>query len=67
MSMCLFKKRKHVHIEFKIALSDYECFDCIITFVSDDWEKRKIFFSGYGMVYPRLISSMKWRSDYVLF
>lgn len=62
-----FKKRKHVHIEFKIALSDYECFDCIITFVSDDWEKRKIFFSGYGMIYPRLISSMKWRFEYVLF
>ena len=48
-------------------MSDYESFDKVIDFVSGHWEKRKVFFDDYKMVYPRLISSIKWKFDYVFF
>ena len=38
------KKRKHVHIAFKIPISDYEFFDKLIDFISSEWEKRNTFF-----------------------
>ena len=63
----LFPEKRDVHFAFKFVISDQDCFDKLIGFVSDEWERRKTFFSGYEMVYPRLSSSMKWRYDYVLF
>ena len=38
---------------------DYKSFDKLIDFVSNEWERRKIFFSDYHMVKPRLVSSRK--------
>ena len=61
------RKKKHVHIAFKIPISEYEFFDRLIDFISDEWEKRKIFFEDYKMIYPRLITSLKWKFDYVFF
>ena len=29
--------------------------------------KKKYFFDNYELIYPRLITSLKWRIDYVLF
>ena len=57
------RKKKHVHIAFKIPISEYEFFDRLIDSISDEWEKRKIFFEDYKMIYPRLITSLKWKFD----
>ena len=35
------KKKKHVHIALKKSFSDHECFDKILKFISDEWEKRR--------------------------
>ena len=56
-----------MHIAFKKPVSEYELFDRLIDFVSNEWEKRKIFFEDYKMIYPGLISSLKWKFDYVFF
>ena len=61
------KIKKHVHIAFKIPISEYKSFDKLIDIISDEWEKRKTFFENYKMVYPRLTSSLKWKFDYVFF
>ena len=61
------RKKKHVHIAFKISISEYESFDRLVDFISNEWEKRKIFFEDYKMIYSRLISSLKWKFDYVFF
>ena len=61
------RRKKHVHIAFKIPISEYESFDDLIDFLSNEWEKRKICFGSYKMVYHRLIDSMKWKFDYVFF
>ena len=61
------RKKSLVHFAFKKPLSRYSDFDNIIQFVSDGWRKRKIFFTNYKMVYPMLISSFKWKYDYVFF
>ena len=61
------RKRRHIHFAFKFILSDYDCFDKLMSFVSDEWERRKIFFSDYEKIYPRLISSMKWKDDCVFY
>ena len=58
-------KKRYVHLAFKLSMSDYESFDKVIEFVSGHWEKRKVFFDDYKMVYPRLISSIKWNFDYL--
>lgn len=65
--MLLSNKEKHVHITCKIPISDHDSFDKLIGFISDEWEKRKAFFENYKMIYPRLISSLKWKFDYVRF
>ena len=42
---CLhFLKKRHVHIAFSKSISDHKHFDKILEFISDGWEKRKIFF-----------------------
>ena len=41
------KKKKHVHIAFKKSFSDYKSFDNILKFITDEWEKRNIFFEDY--------------------
>ena len=64
MSLC--QKKGHVHIAFKIPISEYQSFDQLIEFISKEWEKR-FFFSDYKMTYPRLINSMRWKLDYVFF
>ena len=61
------KKKKHVYLAFKLPHSDYNYFDKVIDLISHNWERRKIFFAEYEMIYPRLISSMKWKFDYVFF
>ena len=61
------RKKKHVHIAFKIPTTEYESFGRLIDFISDEWQKRKIFFEDYKMIYPLLITSLKWKFDYFLF
>ena len=58
------RKKRHVHITFKISISQYESFDELIEFTSNEWQKRKIFFFDYKMIYPRLKSSMRWKFGY---
>ena len=53
------RKKKHVHIAFKIPISEYESFDRLIDFISDEWEKRKIIFEDYKMIFPGLITLLK--------
>ena len=55
----LYLKKKHVHIAFRKSISDYDCFGKILEFVSEEWEKRKFFFEGDELIYPRLITSLK--------
>ena len=38
------RNKKDVHIAFKIPTFEYEFFDRLIDFISDEREKRKIFF-----------------------
>ena len=38
------RKKKDVHIAFKIPTLEYESFDRLIDFISDEREKRKTFF-----------------------
>ena len=58
VDMYVSKKKRHVHLAFKIPISDCESFDKIITSISDHWEKRKVFvfvfFSDYRIIYIRL-------------
>ena len=61
------KKKRHVYIAFKVWISKYEVFDKLIEFILKEWEKRKVFFSDYKMIYPKLMTSMRWKFDYVLF
>ena len=61
------KKKRHVYIAFKVRISKYEVFDKLIEFILKEWEKRKVFFFDYKMIYPKLMTSMKWKFDYVLF
>lgn len=35
------KKKCHVHVAFKIAISEYKSFDKLIDFISREWEKKK--------------------------
>ena len=35
------KKKKDVDIAFKMLISEYESFDRLIDFISNEWEKRK--------------------------
>ena len=60
------QKKRHVHIAFKIQISEYKSLDELNEFISNEWEKR-IFFFDYIMIYSRLISSMRWKFDYVFF
>ena len=60
-------KRKHVHTAIKIPISEYGSFDRLIDFISDEWEKRKIFLKDNKTIYLRLITSLKWKFDYVFF
>ena len=39
-----------------IPISEYESFDILMDFISNDWEKKEIFFEDYKMIYPRLMS-----------
>ena len=57
------KKRRHVHIAFKIPIPEYQSFDQLIEFIAKEW--GKFFFSDYKMTYPRLINPMRWKSDNV--
>ena len=52
------KKRRHVHITFKIPIPEYQSFDQLIEFIAKEWGKN--FFSDYKMTYPRLINPMRW-------
>ena len=61
------KKKKQVHIAFKIPISEYESFDRLVGFISNKWEKIRIFFEDYKMIYPYLISSLKLKFDYIFF
>ena len=61
------KKKGLVHIAFKKALTSCLNFKNIIQFASDEWRKRKMFFTNYEMIYPILIPSLKWKYDFVFF
>ena len=60
-------KKRHVHIAFQKPISHHDCFDKILEFIPKESEERKLFFEGYELIYPRLITSLKWRFDYVFF
>ena len=62
-----FLKKKHVHLAFKLPLSDSDCFDKVINLISNEWERQEIFFNNYEMIYARSIQSMKSKFDYVFF
>ena len=61
----------HVHFAFCILhfafIYGYDCFDRRISFVTDESGKRKVSITDYRIIYPRLISSIKWKNDYVSF
>ena len=65
--MYISPKKRHVYVAFRKSISDYDCFDKILEFISEKWEKRKFFFEGYKLIYPRLTNSLKWRFDYLIF
>ena len=54
-----------MHIAFRIPISEYESFDRLIDFISNECKKRKLFFEDSKMICPCLISSMKWKFGYV--
>ena len=61
------KKKKHVQVAFKKSFPDYEYFDLILSFFAEEWEKWKIFFCDYELIYLRLITSLKWHFNYAFF
>lgn len=67
VDLVAFLKKKHVHLAFKLPLSDSDYFDKVIDLISNEWERQEIFFNNYEMIYARLIQSMKWKFDYVFF
>ena len=56
-----FEKRRDIHFVCKIPISKYESFDRLTDFISNECENRNIFFDDHKMIYPRLISSFKWK------
>ena len=46
-------KKKNIPIAFEKSFPDYECFDLILKFISDEWKKRKLFFGDYELIYRR--------------
>ena len=56
------KKKRRVYIAFKKSVSNYDCFDKILEFISEFY-----FFEGYELICPRLITSLKWHFDYLIF
>lgn len=56
-------QKRHVYITFKIPISDYDYFDKLIDFIPQE-SGKKAFFESYRMVYPRLISSLKWKFNF---
>ena len=54
MAMYLFPKKRHMHLAFKLPISDYESFVKVIDFVS-------VLFANCKIVHPCLISSIKWK------
>ena len=65
--MLLFLRKKNKKCLHKKLFPDYKCFDLILKFIAEEWEKWKIFFWDYELIYPRLITSLKWHFDYVFF
>ena len=57
------RKEKLVNFAFESFFSFY---DQLIRFVYVKWEQRR-FLMSYEMVYPRLITSLCWKFDYVFF
>ena len=55
------RKKGLVHFTSKITSE----WTILFIFFSDEWRKRKIFFTNYDMVYPVPISSLKWWDDFV--
>ena len=64
---CIISKKRHVHIGFRKSISDYDCLDKILELISEEWEKSNFFFEVYKRIYPRLITSLKWRFDYLIY
>ena len=65
--MYISPRKRHGHIAFRKSISDYDYFDKILEFILEEWEKRKFFFQGYELIYPRLTTSLKWAFDYLIF
>ena len=61
------RKRRLVHFAFKQPLLGYPFYRILLIFVRKEWAHQEIFFEGYEIVFPRLISSIRWRYDYVFF
>ena len=57
------RKEKLVNFAFESFFSFY---DELIRFVYVKWEQRR-FLMSYEMAYPRLITSLRWKFDYVFF
>lgn len=64
------KKKKHIHTLnaiFKNPFVGYGFFNELLNFAKREWEKRRGFFPNYKIIYPRLITPLKWHYDYHFF
>ena len=61
-------KKKLVHFAFKRPYLLIHWHKEILLHVKKQWKKREMFFfSEYEMIFPKLITSLCWRYDYVFF
>ena len=60
-------KKRHVQISFKIPISECKIFWSTCWIYLKGVGKKKKELSDYKMTYSRLISSMRWKFDYVFF
>ena len=49
------RRKKHLHIACKIPISEYESFDDLINFISNEWEKEKLSFVAIRWFTPGLL------------
>ena len=60
------QKKKHIRLSLKKPLYEYSDHRCIVFFIKKYFEDRSMFCGTYGLNFPRLNQSIKWRHDYIL-
>ena len=66
ISVFISKKKRHMHFVFYNVFLSFENYDDMTNF-SQKMDQTKKHFSDYTMNYPKMISSTKWKYDYVVF